>query len=407
MPEPADLGVNARAVARRGEVVAHAARGSSVGRRRRWIVVSLAAVLAVPLIVWRALPDRVAATKVVRKDVARTLVLTGHVRPRARPQLGATVAGTVRDVLVREGDRVSRGQLLVRIDDAQAAAGVAQARAALAEMQANARALADQAGLVVQQTTRDLTRARELYGAGAISVRDLEVAEKAAADARSASSAANARADSARSTPLAKVARARGAVEAAEAQVALTRVTAPAAATVLARRVEPGDAVLPGQVLIELALAGPTEVAGFASEDNLAEMRMGATAVVSADAFPAQTFAARIAWLAPAVDPAQGTLEVRLAVPEPPSYLRPDMTVSINIEVARRANALVIPRALVHDGGSATPWVLVESGGRSARRNVHLGIVGEGEVEILSGLAEGEPVLPANVAQGMRIRLRP
>lgn len=385
----------------------YGARESKFGRWRRWTGLSLAAALALALIVWRTLPDRVVVTKVVRKNVARTLVLTGRVRPRARPQLGATVAGTVREVLVREGDRVIRGQLLVRIDDAEATAGVVQARAALAEMQADARATAEQAALIVQQTARDLIRAGGLYGAGAISARDLEVAERAAADARSALIAASARADSAGSSPLAKVARARGAVDAARAQVALTRVTAPAAATVLARRVEPGDAVRPGQVLIELALAGPTEVAAFASEENLAEMRMGAAAVVSADAFPAQSFAAHVAWLAPAVDPAQGTLEVRLAVPDPPSYLRPDMTVSINIDVARRANALVIPRALVHDAASATPWVLVESGGRGVRRDVHLGIMGEGEVEVVSGLAEGEQVLPAIIAQGARVRLRP
>lgn len=385
----------------------YGARESKFGRWRRWTGLSLAAALALALIVWRTLPDRVVVTKVVRKNVARTLVLTGRVRPRARPQLGATVAGTVREVLVREGDRVIRGQLLVRIDDAEATAGVVQARAALAEMQADARATAEQAALIVQQTARDLIRAGGLYGAGAISARDLEVAERAAADARSALIAASVRADSAGSSPLAKVARARGAVDAARAQVALTRVTAPAAATVLARRVEPGDAVRPGQVLIELALAGPTEVAAFASEENLAEMRMGAAAVVSADAFPAQSFAAHVAWLAPAVDPAQGTLEVRLAVPDPPSYLRPDMTVSINIDVARRANALVIPRALVHDAASATPWVLVESGGRGVRRDVHLGIMGEGEVEVVSGLAEGEQVLPAIIAQGARVRLRP
>ena len=384
--------------------------GSSVGRTRRGILVSLAAALALALalalIVWRTLPDRVAAATVVRKDVARTLVLTGRVRPQARPQLGATIAGTVREVLVREGDQVSRGQLLVRIDDAQSAAGVVQARAALAETQADARAAAEQAGLVVKQTTRDLTRARTLHAAGAISDRDLEAAEKADADARSASIAANTRAEGDGSAPLAKVARARGAVQLAEAQVALTRVTAPAAATVLARKVEPGDAVLPGQMLIELALAGSTEVVAFASEENLAELRMGAAAVVSADAFPAQSFAARVAWLAPAVDPAKGTLEVRLAVPVPPSYLRPDMTVSINIEVARRSKALVIPRALLHDAGSGTPWVLVEIDGRAVRRDVHLGILGEGEVEILAGLAEGDRVLPAAVKQGARVRLR-
>jgi HlyD family secretion protein len=348
------------------------------------------------------LPARVGATPVVRRDVGRTLVLTGRVRPPARPQLGASIAGTVREVLVREGDRVRRGQLLVRIDDAQQRAALAQARAALATAEARTRSTADQAQLALEQAIRELDRARALHAQGAISQRDLEASERAAANARSDLDAARARTGG--SPAFAEVSGARAAVAEVEARVALTRITAPAAATVLSRSVDEGDAVVPGQMLLELSLDGPTELVAFAREENVAELTVGAAAIASADAYPARTFAARVAWLAPLVDRAQGTIETRFAVPDPPDYLRADMTVSINVEGERRGGALVVPIERVRDARSSSPWVVVARDGRAVRQAVRLGITGDRDVEILEGLAENDLVLPADIEPDDRVR---
>jgi HlyD family secretion protein len=144
--------------------------------RRLRIAAVVAVILLAAVLVWRALPERVEATAVERSNVARTLVLTGRVRPPARPLVGVSVSGTVREVLVREGDRVSAGQLLVRLDDAQPAAAVAEARAALSEASANARAEVERTARDYQQAERDLERARSLQQAGAISQQDLEQA---------------------------------------------------------------------------------------------------------------------------------------------------------------------------------------------------------------------------------------
>ena len=380
-------------------------RSRGVRRLLMWVSLALLAAAGVAELTRRTLPQRVSATVVVRRDVARTLILAGRVRPVARSRLGASTGGTVRKVLVLGGDHVSRGQLLLLLDDAPAAAVLAQARAALASAEARTRSTADQAELGLRQTSRDLERARVLFAAGAISPRDLEVADRAAAVARSELEVARARATVGASTSLAEVARARAVVAGAAAQLALTRVTAPAAATVLSRAVEQGDVVVPGRVLLDVALDGPTELVVYPREESLVDLRPGASAVVSADAFPGNTFAARLIWVAPMVDPAQGTVEVRLAVPAPPSYLRADMTVSIDIEVARHARALVVPLHLVRDAGSAAPWVAVARDGRAVRRAVRLGIKGDSEVEIVDGLAEGERVLPADIMPGRRVRV--
>jgi HlyD family secretion protein len=363
--------------------------------------------IATIVTVFHLLPTEVTAVLPRRETVIRTLVLTGRVRASARTRVGATVTGTVREVRVREGDHVARGALLLTLDDAPAMATLAQARAALAAADARARATADQAALAAAQAERDLSRARALFAQGAIAARDLELAEHTAASARLELDAASARTADARGAPavLADIARARAAVAAAEAQVALARIAAPAGATVLARDAEPGDLVVPGRVLFDLALDGPTELVAYPREENLAALRPGATAVASADAFPRSRFDARVTSIAPMIDPAQGTVEIRLAVRNPPSYLRADMTVSINVDVARRDSALVLPVDHVGNATGAAPWVLVERDGRAERRPVRLGILGDGVVEILAGLHDGEGVLPMTVDPGKRVRV--
>jgi HlyD family secretion protein len=348
-------------------------------------------------------PRPVRATLVERRDVVRTIVLTGRVRPPARPRVGAATAGTVQRVLVKEGDHVSSRQLLVQLDDAQARAAVAEARASLASVSGRAQSAREQAATAVAQTARDLERARRLYEAGAVSARDVEAATRAAADARSVADAANTRG---LAGALAEEEGARAAIAAAEARLSNTRITAPAAATVIARLVDPGDVVVPGQAVLELAAAGTTEIVAFASEDNLADLRIGAGALASADAYTAQRFAAQVTWIAPAIDPAQGTVEVRLGVRDPPAYLMPEMSVSVNIEVASRRNALVVSREAVHGLGTSAPWVLVESAGRALRRPIRVGVVGDAYVEVLSGLTTGERVLTTSAEPGARVRVR-
>jgi HlyD family secretion protein len=378
-------------------------RTPALGARALLVLLGIAVAIAA-FGVWRGFPVSVTPTRVERRDVARTLVLTGRVRPPARPRIGSSVAGIVREVYVREGDRVRRGQVLIRLDDAQQVAAVAEARAVLVQAAARSRSAVDQAQAAFEQANRDLERARRLFAQGAISARDVEVAERTASDA--ASRLAEARATVGQSVPTAEVAQARAAVAAAQARLSLTRITAPMPATVLMRAVEPGDAVTPGQALLELAVDGPTELVAHAREENLPDLRVGGAAVASADAFPNDTFAARIAWLAPAVDPAQGTVEVRFTVPEPPSYLRADITVSVNVEVERREHALVVPFELVRDLDTA-PWVVVARDGRAERIPLRLGIRGDRAVEILEGVSEGEAVLPPEVDPGRRVRIAP
>jgi HlyD family secretion protein len=114
--------------------------------------------------------------------------------------------------------------------------------------------------------------------------------------------------------------------------------------------------------------------------------------------------------MSPAVDANRGSVEVKLKVPDPPAFLRQDMTVSVDIEVARRANTLILAANAVHDSTSAAPWVMMVSDGKAKRQPVKLGARGTGKVEVLEGLRGGDVVISsvsANVTEGKRVRAAP
>ena len=102
-------------------------------------------------------------------------------------------------------------------------------------------------------------------------------------------------------------------------------------------------------------------------------------------------------------------MEVKLDVASPPAVLKQDMTVSIDIEVARRRKALIVPLAAVRDADTAAAWVLRVEGRHAVRRAVHIGLRSGGLAELIDaidGLVEGDSVVtaPTTLTTGARIR---
>ncbi len=395
--------------------------------RRRWRTLLIVGVLVLGGIhqgVTRYLGPRVATVRVARRALAERVVASGRVLPPARVAIGSTLTTTAQKVLVAEGERVKAGQLLVQLEDALERAALARARAGVTQAEAKLRQLRRVGTTVAIEGLRQAevslrlaeTRHRRmstLHARGAVSQVELDEAKKALDLARSqqqsaaAQAAATSGVGSEHQFTIAALAAARAAEEAAQARLAQTRLVAPAAGIVLSRAVEPGDIVQPGRVLLSLARDGATQLVFQPEEKALARLRVGQGAVAAADAFPGRPFPARVATIAPAVDAQRGTIEVKLDVPRPPEFLRPDMTVSIDIEVARAEATLTLPAEAVREPLGPRPWLLVVEGGRTARRRVSLGLRGEGTVEIASGVREGEEVvLPAAVGVGAGRRVR-
>ena len=396
--------------------------------KRRWLwgggaaVVAAVAVLA---IVKLRAPE-VDAFVVQPAPLVRTLRFSARVATLSRVNVGATVTGRVAKVTVDEGAQVRRGDLLVQLETGELQAAMAQARAAerqaqarLAGLRSTGRTSTSAALLQAQATLRaaeaDLARTQQLVRQGFLSAARLDEVRRVVEVARAQQTGAQAqtRANEESGTDVAQaqaqVAQASAATAAAQQRLAQAAVLAPTDARVLSRNVEPGQIVQPGAALMSLALAGPTQLVAQVDERFLDQLLAGQQATVLADAFASQPFAARVLSLAPAVDAQRGAIEVKLAlVGATPAFLREDMTVSVEVETAKRDRTLVVPlRALRGDATAAAGRVLVVQEGSARSRPVRLGLRTLDAVEVLDGLRAGEAVLlGAEVQDGRRVRSR-
>lgn len=393
----------------------------------RWgIALGLLVAIGAGVLLVRERGTLVQVVPVARTRIVQSVVATGRLNAPARIDVGAEVTAAVVEVRVREGDRVKAGDLLVRLSDGEAQAALHQARAALAEARGRAEQqvtvtapMAGQAVVQAQATfraaEREYQRASDLVAKGFFAQQKLDEARRALDTARSVlqsasvQSQANAPRGVEQLLAASRVEQATAGLEVAEARLARLRIVSPVDATVLVRHVEPGSMAQPGRVLLALAAQGEMRIDAGIDEKHLRILARGMPARAMADAYPGQPFDAQLTYIAPAVDPQRGTVEVRLAVPRPPDFLRPDMTVSVELLGGEKQDALVLPAGAVRDGERGEPWVLALRDGRAVRTPVKLGLRGVGAVEVVAGLEEGDEAIPQTekAAPGDRVRRAP
>jgi len=412
-----------------------------MSRRAWWISGIAAVVLAGAFGVLKLRAPAATALVVQAAPLVRTLQFSARVATPSRVDVGATVTGRVARVQVREGAQVQPGAVLLELEDAelraalaQALAGEQQAAARLAGLRSTGRSTAQagvaQADSVLLAAQTELRRTQELVQRGFLSPARLDEVQRAVSVAQAQQAAARAQAGAIeeRGTDvqqaLGQQALAQATTQAARARLAQTVLMAPAAGRVLSRSVEPGQIVQPGRALFTLALTGPVQLVAPVDERFLQQLQPGQAAQVRADAFPDQRFAAQVLSIAPLVDAQRGSVELKFSVAQAPDFLREDMTLSVEVETARRASALVVPLAALRDtaagaegaaakvgavrpgaaaSDSATLWLAVD--GQVQARSVKLGLRTLEAAEVLQGLAAGDTVLlGASPAPGSRVR---
>ena len=369
---------------------------------------------------------QVDALVVQSAPLVRTLQFSARVATLSRVDVGSTVTGRVAQVRVMEGTQVRQGDVLVQLESdelraalAQAVAAERQAKARLEGLRSTGRTAAQaaraQADASLQAASASLARVQQLVAEGFYSPAQLDEARRAVDVARaqqlSAQAQLQATADAGTEVAQAQaqLALAQAATVAAQARLAQATLVAPADARVLVREVEPGQIVQPGKALFSLALAGPTQLVAQVDERFLEQLQLGQPAWVVADAFAAQRFAARVLSIAPAVDAQRGAIEVKFSIEQAPAFLREDMTLSVEVETARRERTLVLPQAALRGpAGGDQASVLVLQDGRAQVRNVRLGLRTLDAVEVLGGLKESDTVLRghASLQDGQRVRAR-
>lgn len=379
--------------------------------RLRPVLLLLVPLLLLALPAWRhwqgpLLPGyRIEARPLVQRVVA-----SGEVSSQSLAQVGSEITGVVARRAVREGDAVRAGDLLLALRDDEQQARLREAEAALRQLQNSDRpqaaAALREAQSALNQAERELARRETLQARGLLAVEALEQARQARIRAREALN--RARLDAAALAAGASQEQLlRQRLEAARAALAKTRIHAQHDGIVQTRSVEPGDLVQPGRVLLEIARTDSREILLPLDEKNLAPLALGQHARVIADAYPERALQARVAFIAPAVDPARGTLDVHLELLEPADFLRQGMTVSVEIRTAERERALVLPHDALRQRDGDRARVLVLDAGRVAEREVRLGLRGSALSEVLDGLQDGAQVLAVDAEPGRRARLQP
>ena len=315
---------------------------------------------------------------VVRRPLERGIAITGDLRPIERIEVRSRLEGDVLTVLVREGQRVSAGQVMARFQSVEQEA-----------VQKSAEADRVAASTELQTAQWDLEQARELFREGAIPERDVRAAEQAAVSARARLAAAQSR------------------LRSALMALTDTRVVAPVSGVIEVRNVSPGERVSRSAPLFTLVRSDVLELAAAVPAVQAADVKVGQTIRFSA---ANRTVIGRVARISPTVDPASRAVTVYVQIPNGDGALRGG-TFATGRLVLSTGEVISVPTASIRhraDGGS--PFVYRIKAGELEQVDVQVGFNDDatGQVEIVSGLAAGDRIVVGNVGtlgRGMRVQI--
>jgi len=366
--------------------------------RRALIVLPVVAVIAA--VVWwlgRPKPIPVVLTEIGRGRVEATIANTraGTVEACQRTKLSTIVGGRIEVLTVKEGDKVKKGQLLMRlwIDDQKA-----QERLALAQLE-SARKRVVEACTIADSAEREVARQIELHQRGFISANAIDTA-RAAADAKVAACA----------TAKAEVAQSDANVKLAHVQQGRTELIAPFDGTVAKIVGElgeystpspPGVSMPPAIDLIDetcLYVEAPMD------EIDAPKVREGQPVRISLDALPKQSFPGKVKRIAPyvtAVEKQARTVDIEATFDDPSKAGRLLVGYSADIEVVLEArdNVLRVPTSALLEGGRV---FVVGAGGKLEERKLKTGLANWEFTEVIEGLAAGDKIVTSLERAGVK-----
>ena len=321
-----------------------------------------------------------------RRTLASTVLATGAVRPQvgAEVKVGARISGKVERLYANIGDVVKQGQVVAELEKADLEAAVARAAA---EVEVARARIAD-ADARLKLAELEWRRQQNLIARDFTSRQAVDKAGKEKASARAGLQLAKKQLEAARAAL-------------AEARVKLSYATihAPISGVIASVSTQQGETVSAGlnaPTFVTIIDLGRIQVDAFVDETDIGRVKVGQKAVFTVDAFPNEEFQARVAAIYPkaVIQDNVVNYDVVLTIDSPhQDLLRPDMTASVTIFQQKRPGVLMIPRqAVSHQGGET--FVLVDAGqGPPRKQMVTTGESNGADIEIVSGLREGDQVI--------------
>jgi HlyD family secretion protein len=338
-----------------------------------------------------------------REDIQAKVSANGKIQAVVKVDITANVMGPVTQLKVKEGDHVKKGDLLLEIDPVKSKAAVGSLRASLEATThdfATAKARLDQA-------RKDFDRAQANYKEGVISQSDFEVAQTGLRTSQAAFSGSQKRVDQARQD-----------LRGAQDTLDKTCITAPMDGVVTAKRIELGETAVigvqnqAGTVLVTISDMSRVEAEMEVDEASIPSVKLGQTAQVRIDAYPNQVFDGVVTEVGGSPIVQTNTNEaikfkVKVQIKNPPATIKPGLSNQADIFTGTRDKTLAIPiQSLVMKDIKLKPGqtfkpgepreeegVFVMEGGKVVFRPVKTGLMGEFNVEVLSGLKGGEQIV--------------
>jgi HlyD family secretion protein len=389
--------------------------------RRRWIVWAVGLVLAVILLASFASRDDsvpVVTAKVSRSMIRSVISTNGKVEPVQNFEAHAPIGTTVKKILVKEGDHVRKGTLLVELDAAsvqsQAAQATAQVRASEADLSAIERGgtqeevLTLNAQLVKARADRDAAQRNfdamtRLQQSGAASPGEVRAAQNQLMATEAQVKLLESKQTERYSRPevsrvQAEQSQAESAYHAAEHVLSQLVIRAPFNGVVYSLPVRQGAYVNPGDLVVQEADLSKVLVRSYVDEPDVARLAPGQKIELTWDAIPGRTWIGAVNAV-PAAVKLHGTRnvgETTCIVANEDFKLLPNINVGVTIVTAEHDNALTIPREALRQDDTV-PYVLQVVNNELSRRNVQTSISNLTRAEITSGVSEGAIVATGSI----------
>jgi len=385
--------------------------------RHRWLLITSAVVFAVILLAsFSSMRDEVVpvrAATVERGSIRTAISTNGKIEPFQNFEAHAPVSTTIRRVLVREGDHVKKGQLLLQLDDSEVRSQAARAQASVKGAQSDVDAIEKggsqeevltlQTQLIKAKTDRDaaqrsLDALRRLQQKGAASIGEVKEGETNLQRAQADLDLLQQKQKDRYSKPeVAKVeaqkSQAQAAYDAAEDILHRSNVVAPFDGIVYLLPVKQGSFVQAGDLLLQEADLSHLIVRAYVDEPDIGRLVKGQKTEVTWDAVPGRVWTGTVATL-PATVKLRGTRnvgEATIALDNEDYKLLPNVNVSVSIIIAQHDNVLTIPREALRQDDS-TPYVYQIIEDKLRRHEVTVAASNLTKVEVSSGLNDKDVV---------------
>ncbi|MGA3195317.1 MAG: efflux RND transporter periplasmic adaptor subunit [Terriglobales bacterium] len=423
---------------------------------RRIIIGGIALVVLLGLVAlgYRVLASNTPEVEVVRASAesgnaagSTVLSASGYIVAHHKISVNSKVTGRVAWIGVEKGDKVKEGQVLVRLEDEEFRAMYEQARGAWDSAKARlAQAEHGSRPEEIQQADHNLAearatsandkitldRTRDLFAQGVVSKQNLDDAQaRYDADQQKANSLEQAARLMKLGPRVEEIDRARADVEQAKgqmdyekSQLDATVIRAPVTGTILERTAEKGELVTaqfasgaeggPRGSVVALADLNDIQVELDIAQDDFAKLSPHQEGIVTLDAFKDRSYKGEIAEMSPEANRQKATVQVKVQILQPDSYLRPEMNATVQFKApvnkddqsAAKQSFVFVPTAAVRDQNGAK-FVFIAFNGKALRRDVHV----KGERSggyLVDSLVGGENVIttaPANLEDGQKIRI--